>query len=1050
MYQNYHRHSSMSNIIISDSVVSNEDYAQRAVALGHSLLSSVEHGWCGRYIESYELAKKYKLKLVIGSEVYFVKDRFEKDRTNAHMVLLAKNENGRKAINRILSEANLTGFYYRARIDLELLLSLPKDDVWVTSACLSGVWKYDNYEELIIQIHNHFGQNFFLEVQNHNTVQQKEINEKIINISNHYGIKIIFGVDSHYIYENQAKDRDDFIRSKHISYEDETGWYLDYPSDEVAFNRFMFQGVLTKPQIEEAMKNTNTFLQVEEYTSDIFNKDMKLPTLYPDKTQKEKNDIFKNLISEKWEEEKQNIDKSMWNEYVKEIIKEVNVVVETGMADYFLLDYEIVKRSEELGGMLTRTGRGSIASFYTAKLLGFTTVDRISATVQLFPERFMTKERILDAKTLPDIDFNLGNPEVFAQAQIDIMGEGHSYPMLAYGTLRIKAAWKLYARAKDIDFEIANSVSDEIGKFELAKKYNDEEQNPEEFISPEYLDYFLESKKYLGIVAQAGIHPCGSLLFSKDIKEEIGLINLKGHICACMDGLWAEKYGFLKNDLLKVSVVELIYKTYEKLERKPHQLPELIEICDGDEKVWDIYKNAQTIGINQVEGDSTRGRVAKYSPSNIAELSAFIASVRPGFQSMYKIFENRESFSYNVPTLDSLIQSKDIPYSFMLYQEQAMNVLAYAGIPIADTFTLIKNIAKKRYEKVFAYKETFIEGMKSRLIDNENLEEDKAIDVANLTWQIIEDSSSYLFNSAHSYCVAGDSLYGAYLKAHHPIQFYETLLNLLEGDGSKDRLVRAIEEAEKSFKINFPRYKFGQDNRTIKGNVEKWEITTSLKSIKGFSSSVSDRLYELGQNKYETFLDFLLDAEEKGYISKKYEDLIQINYFDVFGSNLTLLKFFKEFTKGKARYSRKHSDKTKVKRIELLKEFWKTIPDEKFPVWQQLAIERDVLGYIHATYSHINKKFVFVMELNEKFAPRIQAYCLNNGKQTSLKIQKKTFENNNFLAGDILYVNHFKEKPSISFVNNNYVESETETTWWIDQYRIIKPEEFDEIVSRVK
>jgi len=140
------------------------------------------------------------------------------------------------------------------------------------------------------------------------------------------------------------------------------------------------------------------------------------------------------------------------------------------MADYFLLDYEIVKRSEELGGMLTRTGRGSIVSFITAKLLGFTTVDRISATVQLFPERFMTKERILDAKTLPDIDFNLGNPEVFAQAQIDIMGEGHSYPMLAYGTLRIKAAWKLYARAKDIDFEIANSVSDEIGKFELAKK----------------------------------------------------------------------------------------------------------------------------------------------------------------------------------------------------------------------------------------------------------------------------------------------------------------------------------------------------------------------------------------------------------------------------------------------------------------------------------------------------------------------------------------------------------------------------------------------------
>jgi len=124
MYSNYHRHSYYSNIIVPDVVVSNEDYAIRAQELGHKLLSGVEHSWCGHYIESYELAKKYSLKFLFGTEAYFVKNRLEKDATNAHIILLAKNENGRRNINRIISEANETGFYYRARIDSDIMLGV--------------------------------------------------------------------------------------------------------------------------------------------------------------------------------------------------------------------------------------------------------------------------------------------------------------------------------------------------------------------------------------------------------------------------------------------------------------------------------------------------------------------------------------------------------------------------------------------------------------------------------------------------------------------------------------------------------------------------------------------------------------------------------------------------------------------------------------------------------------------------------------------------------------------------------------------------------------
>ena len=237
IFQNYHRHSMYTNIRISDSTARNEDYAKRAQELGHGIISSVEHGFQGRYIEGYEYGKQYGLKFLFGTEAYWVKDRLEKDRTNAHIVLLAKNENGRQAINDILAEANITGYYYQPRLDLSLILSLPKDDVWVTTACIA-FWKY-NDDQIVLDLHKHFGRNFFLEVQYHNTESQKQLNKKILDLANRYNIQTIMGCDSHYITEDKAWERDEYIKSSGIVYEDEQGWYLDYPDGDTAYNRFV-------------------------------------------------------------------------------------------------------------------------------------------------------------------------------------------------------------------------------------------------------------------------------------------------------------------------------------------------------------------------------------------------------------------------------------------------------------------------------------------------------------------------------------------------------------------------------------------------------------------------------------------------------------------------------------------------------------------------------------------------------------------------------------------------------------------------------------------
>lgn len=469
--QNYHRHTSYSNIWgFYDSTAINEDYAKRAVELGHKVISSVEHGWQGYYHQCFELSQrctKYDinneqckeckkknlcksqecyehLKFIFGVEAYWVKDRqkeypvidkntgkekvnkdgsvqMAKDRRNNHIILLAKNENGRQAINEILSEANETGYYFRPRVDLELLLSLPPDDVMVTTACVA-FWRYEDSEEIVKELYDHFGDNFYLEIQYHDTDSQKALNSRILKLSEKYGIEMIVGLDSHYIYPEQAKEREYMMLTNGSHYDDdgEVGWYMDYPDDETVMQRFLDQGIFTREQIQRAMDNTDVLLDFEGYDklpdgspNPIFTKDIKLPTLYdgkheidgkmlPKLTQEECNKEYSKLISKLFKEYTESVPKEEYSTYFDGVKNEVQVIKDTNMSDYFLIDYYIVKRALEKGGVLTDSGRGSAVGYFTNTLLGFSKVDRFKSPIKLYPERFISKSRILETKSLPD------------------------------------------------------------------------------------------------------------------------------------------------------------------------------------------------------------------------------------------------------------------------------------------------------------------------------------------------------------------------------------------------------------------------------------------------------------------------------------------------------------------------------------------------------------------------------------------------------------------------------------------------------------------------
>lgn len=1249
IYQNYHKHSMYTNVLIVDSATYPEEYAQRAVELGHGIISSCEHGYQGRYIESFEMAEKYNLKFLFAVEAYFVYDRFEKDNTNAHMVLMAKNENGRKAINRILSQANLDGFYYRARIDYDLLMTLPEDDVWLSSACIGGINKYtsDNlksgklleswhnnsqyespYEMLVDQIHQKFGDNFYLEVQAHNTIPQAEANKKMIEFSKKYNIEIIAGVDSHYIYPEDAWKRDYLQKSSGIFMEDEQGWFLDYPDGNTLFHRFQTQKVLTDDEIKVAISNTNIFLEVEEYTSPIFNHEMKMPSApkYQNMTDEEKQIALIKIVRNRWDEIKHEIPEEKHSYYLREIAKELDIIFKIKHADYFLLNYEIIKDAvENRGGMITFSGRGSGPSFYVNHLLGFTQIDRISSPITLYPERFLSTSR-MTAGSLADIDFNCGNTPVFEGSQEDILGEGHADPMIAYGTMKPKAAWKMYCRAVDVPFELANEISAKIDDYESDLKYWDEESGEEEpnvldYIPEDLQEYFLKSKEFLGLTISGSRHPCfigetlvnteqgykqikdiqvgekvlshdgkyhevletmisesddlyelktgacekiigtgnhpfytrkkigwnyktktveytepewknlkdltledrigipvnnnsiipkyeglnhlmdnkdfwwfigryigdgwctcgkynsngynkldrrvilccdrtdeqelidiknkinnifnysvsiskstynirikdneilynflqlfgkyadkkhltkmiidlppdllksfldgyfsadgyfnkklnlqtfitvsenlaydlmqciykvykkscymyirqahesmcegrkiftkkayecgftphyrkknkgksfyeygymwvkvssliknnnqmnvynlavnetntynvynhivhncGNILLTQDIREEVGIVRLKSKggretICAVLDGKWCEKYLMLKNDLLTVTCVRLVYDLYKRVGLPYMSLNKLLEEVKLHPEVWNMYEKGYVVGLNQVERNSTKRKVMKYKPKNISELSAFIAGIRPAFKSLVDKLINREHFEYGIPTLDNLLQTEELPESFILYQEQIMKILAFAGIPMGDCYTVIKSISKKRFEKIMHYKEQFLTGMAQKLIEAENINQTRAEEVAKTIWGIIEDASAYGFNSSHSLSVSFDSLLAAYFKALYPLEFYEVYLNLQMEKSKKDKAFLAQQEMKEAFNIKLLPMRFGQDNRKYTAYPEQNAVSTCMKSIKGFGDIVGEELFRLARHKYDTFLDLLIAME---------------------------------------------------------------------------------------------------------------------------------------------------------------------------------------------
>lgn len=1038
-YENYHKHSHYSNITTLDVIVKPEDYMKRAKELGQKIYFTTEHGYNGNIYEALTLAEKYDLKVVSGMEAYYVPNRKEKDKSNYHLVLIALNTEGYKDLNYLLSKSNVSGYYYKPRIDDELLFSVNPKNIIVTTACIAGrLREEEGREDWLLKMKDYFKENFYLEVQAHTCKSQSDYNKMILYYHDKYKIPLIHANDSHYIFPEDTEYRKMFLKAKGINYPEEDEFILDYPDSDIIIERYKKQGILNDDQIQEALNNTLIFDKAEDL--DI-NKEIKMPII-SDNPLKE----LKLILNDAWKKERNNIPKMEWNKYLDEIRTEIKVVEDTNMAEYFLLNYYIIKNSvEKYNGIITKTGRGSAPSFYINKLLGFTNIDRISAPITLFPSRFMSKTRILESHSLPDIDFNCADTQPFYEASKEFLGEDGCYWMIAYKPLQVSSGFRLWCKAKGLNINEYNDVAIELAELSKAKKSYTESNY---YKNEKWKQLMEDSQHFVGVIESVAQHPCSTLLMDKLISREVGLIKAGNIICANITSYESDNYKFLKNDLLTVSVWSLINDTCKLAGINTPSIAELNSKLD--EKTWEIYEKGLTCSINQADSDYATGLVQTYKPHSVAEMSAFVACIRPGCASLLQDFIHRKPYTTGIKQLDELLIDGS---HRMIYQELIMKYLIWLGVKEDDSYGIIKKIAKKKFkeQELKELKDKLLKGWIKQVGSENHFEE---------SWQIVEDAAKYSFNCSHSLAYAYDSIYGAYLKSHYPLEYYTVALNSYQGDF--DRTNKLSQELEYfKIKLSNPKFKYSFSEYSCDRNTNT--IYKGISSIKGLSKTIGDKLYSLKDKNYPTFFDFLLDCKENSIGIADLTILIKLDFFSEFGTIGKLLKYIDIYNELYGKKMIKKDKKYLVKRIYLsgfctketekqysgfdsercLRELWKLMEkdNQDIPFRDKIKYQLDYFGYINLIDENANPEHWMVTDFVVRGNNRIVSlYRLKDGERKTVKIRAKTYTSNPFNKGDILQIICFIKEGKWMFNSETEKWEKSGTTFEdiLRDYRIVE------------
>ena len=875
----------------------------------------------------------------------------------------------------------------------------------------------DSINEIFYPLYEHFGKNLMLEVQTHNEDIQKKINTKAIALANELKLPLIGACDSHYIYPEQAKERLELLKGKGINYGSEDNFLLDYPSYDTMCERFKEQGILTPKQITDCMEQTLIFDECENIDID---KTIKMPTIYGDLSEDEKIHLLKDKVSQGFNQmiKEENLNKEQIKLYSKELHKEMRVIEECEeadipMADYFLLNKEIFDTAiNEFGGVLTKSGRGSAGGELINRMLGITQIDRLKINLPIYSERFISTSRVIENRSLADIDINVADQQPFIDAMKKTLGEHQCYPMLAYGTMKESEAFRNVCRSHNLNYDEFNEVGKQIDNYRKDEYWG---------------QYIEEAQKYVGTVISCSVHPCSFILMNEDITEELGIVKIGEFYCAPITSYEADVWKYLKDDILKVVVWEIIAKVFEEIGQPIMTVNELLN--KTTDEVWNIIGDGYTATLNQIDGSWATSMVKQYKPRNIEELAMFTGAIRPNFASFRDNFINRIPQSTGAKELDEVLSQTG---GQIIMQECLMKYFEWLDISPAESIGLIKKISKKKIkESDFKKLETTLRKTWIEKVGND--------DNFDYTWNALQDQMSYGYCSAHATAVALDCLYCAYLKANYPLEYYTVVLNIYQDDLEKtNRLVEEMKHfgitlGNITFRHSFDKYGYDKETKII---------YKSILSIKNIGKACCENFYTLKDKKYNNFLSLLYDIKTKSVCnSAELDILIKLDYFSDFGDINYLLNVVKYYNKY---IDNGNFGKTKRKqfRIADLDDVKKYYPFEKETIlkfkteeskngntiyvseenmyklivylcsklkkntttlYDRITYEATLLGYVSITSSDSPYWAVTNVDVNQYGTPFASLYRVSDGLTEVYKVNRQYYKEYGLNTGDIIY-----------------------------------------------
>lgn len=908
-YVVYHLHSDLSNGVTNiDSVTKFQEYIDAAKECGMKAMAFSEHGSVFEWWHKKCAIEKAGMKYIHAVEAYLTESLDEKIRDNYHCVLIAKNFEGFKELNKLVSQSfnrKDNHFYYVPRISFEELFNTSENIIF-TTACVGGVMHKANetVRSKFLKFMCQHKDRCFFEVGHHIDEKQVQYNQYLKKLSDEYGIPLIAGTDTHVLNEVHEKGRSILQRSKNIYFEGEDKWDLKFHSFPELVEAYKLQGSLSKEDYMRAINNTNLLADmVEEFTLDT---NTKYPHIYdnPKETfrQKVMEAKAKNpYIKERYTEERIN----------KVIEEEFEVYEKTQSIDFMLLQ-TYLREWETANGIQCGYGRGSVSGSMIAYILGITKMDSLKFDLNFF--RFMNPSRVTNA----DIDTDYSGKDRDTVKQFLLRDKMNlpgirSAEIITFNTIAMKGAIKDVCRALNVPLDEAQQLSNAVfqndkKQWEIDDKWRSE--YPEVFTYVDIVD---------GTIVSIGTHPSGVLISDLPIDETVGLcsISTSDYPVSMINMKELDDLMYVKLDILGLDNIGVINETC-KILGIDRLDPDNVDL--DDEAVWKSIRDDTTL-IFQWESNSAQAYLKKFmSDKTIAKakevnkdfsyikwLSFGNGLIRPGCASFRDDIANG---NVNITGFKELDDALAMTFGRITMQEDIMRFCKnFCGYSDAESDTVRRGIAKKKGT------EQFIGEIHDRFLDFSNATfnvlTEKLEEIFPPIKQGILDASDYAFSWNHSDAYSLIGYICGYLRYYHPIEFITAALNIFKDNAEKTAAI--VKYAKKAgIKITSP--KFGYSKSDYFFMKEENVIAKGLSSVKYMSAGIADELYELSKkNTYTHFIDLLSDINSYTAVNSRQIDiLIKIDYFSKFGNQRELLRIcdiFELFKKGTAKQIKKESIK---------------------------------------------------------------------------------------------------------------------------------------------